>query len=147
MPVSTYVGREATITKTPSGGAAEIIGVAETCELEVVQNIIPVYGNSYVPADLKEDTQEVRGTLRKAFVDAKFYESITRNGNGYLTGFDVEFKVKDKSGASPYPFIKHTVATCRATKWKLSIPNKGGVLVEELEFIGTTYAATTGTEA
>ena len=150
MPNTTYIGREGTVTITPSGGGAQVVGLVEFAEITFEVEHQEVYGiGSGKPQDIKEDVQHLRASLRKAVIDATFWDRIKPDANGYQVEFSIEFKLLDKSGgggAGTNPFIKNTVTGLKAARWSETIVNKGAVVMESLDALGKDATRTTGLE-
>ena len=140
----TYVGRQAVLKIDTT-----TVGVAELATFRVKDTVHRVYGIGEGPnaTDIKEDEQDITGSLKKAYIGATFYDAMKRNANGYKTPFECVFTVFDKTGAGPtYPFIRLTFSGCKTEEWGIEVPAKGGILVEDISLVAKTFARTTGSE-
>lgn len=140
MANASYTGREGEFSF-----AGVVQGVCELVEVEVEQGIIPVEAiGSYQASDLKEDGEVVKWRARKAYITADFWNKITRDAQGYLGSFTIVMKLMDKSGGLPGTHDTRTLTSCKASKWGLSVPARGGVVVENIEGFAISIARTTG---
>lgn len=157
--MKTFTARETVIRIYPTSGSSAnpiIVGVFQGGEFEVSEDLLEIFTTGqWQPTDIKEDVHHIKGTLRRGVVrDAggqtasqDLLDQILRSANGYLPLIDIEFKVVDGTGTTPYNNRVVTITGCKAENWKETYPNRGAIVVGELRVMGTDLTRVNGTQA
>jgi len=109
--------------------AGEKIGLANSVTIEIATGLEPYYEvGARIPAALVEGNQEITGTLSKAWVDKKFLDRASPEGE--LPSFEmIVYADKDKTAGSPYVILQG----CKIETLPLDI-TQDGFLTEDVDY-------------